>query len=83
MASDSLSKSNPQTGTTDVPTVKTGQVENLPRPGGREHGPGGFAESPDVPGESARPGGQEGGMAGKGSDDNMFARPGGAETWRK
>lgn len=82
MASDSLSKSNPQTGTTDIPVVRTDQVENLPRPGGREQYPSGSAESSDFPG-SARPGGQEGGMTGGGSDDNVFARPGGSEGWRQ
>lgn len=68
------------TGAGDVPVVRTGQVDNLYRPGGREHKPAGAGESPDVP-EMSRPGGQEGGAVGAGAEE-MFPRPGGQEGWR-
>lgn len=80
MASDDLRHigDNP-TGVGDTPRVSTGQVDNLPRPGGRERKPGPAGESPDVA-EASRPGGQEGGATGP-NDVDLFPRPGGQQGW--
>lgn len=67
------------TGAGDIPVVRTDQVDNVYRPGGREFKPGPQGEAMDNVG---RPGGQEGGAAPAG-DAPMFGRPGGQESVRQ